>query len=143
MDEVIRRACATHPERDASITCKHCGSYACSECTIDTLWGETLCAACDARGVPQYPIPRARETGAGACIATTLSVFSELRLVFSAFPQGSVARAFGYALVMGVALIGAIGIAGVLNTRTQSGLPLAATLSIYALIHVTSVLAAG
>lgn len=144
MDEGVRRVCALHPDRPASITCKHCGSYACSQCTVDTLWGETLCTACEARGAAQYPIPWDRAMSPGTFIATTRNLFSELNLVFRAFPQGSFARAFGYACLMGILLIVAIVVAGAMNAQARgvrSSLPWEIT--VFAILHVVGTLAAG
>ena len=53
----LNAVCARHPDRRASIVCPYCGSFACSDCTHDTLWGEAMCEACNEHGRAQYPLP--------------------------------------------------------------------------------------
>lgn len=97
MHEGLTAACAVHPDRRASITCRRCGSYACSDCTIDTLWGDTMCTGCEERGLAQYPIPWDREISVGSFIATAKAIIGNGDVVFRAFPTGSVARTWGFA----------------------------------------------
>jgi hypothetical protein len=90
--------CAEHAGRKASIVCRQCGDFACSECTVDTLWGETLCQKCMDRGRATYPLAWRSAIGLGAWLATSRAVLSEARVVFSHFPTGRPLRAFGYGM---------------------------------------------
>ena len=130
-------ACAVHPDRHGAITCKHCGSYACSECTIDKLWGETLCAACDERGVASYRIAWDRALSPSAFVVTCRAVFADLRLVFSAFPVGSVPRAFGFAALTGAMLSIAIVVIGLAQRSSEIGTVLTFIATSIALFVVT------
>ncbi|HEX2678878.1 MAG TPA: hypothetical protein VHM19_19640, partial [Polyangiales bacterium] len=40
------RVCALHPERDAAITCRRCGAFACAECAHGVRAEARVCAAC-------------------------------------------------------------------------------------------------
>lgn len=57
-DDLVGAArCAVHPDVSAALTCPHCGSYACPECTFTTSWGERLCMACETAGRSTAAIP--------------------------------------------------------------------------------------
>ncbi len=45
--------CASHPERDAEITCARCGNFACAECRA----GDELCKSCEER-LGHHPLIR-------------------------------------------------------------------------------------
>lgn len=122
MDSAIRGLCANHPDRVASITCKHCGAYACSVCTIDKLWGQTLCIACDERGLARYPIPWDTHLSPRTFAKTCHAVFADTRLMFPSFPEGSLLRALGFAAVMGLLMVGSISLGAGLN-RAHSDIP--------------------
>jgi hypothetical protein len=104
MEIELRGACAQHPARRAAITCRYCGGYACSECTVDTLWGQTLCTACEQRGAARFPVPWDLSPGLGTFVATCRAVFTDLRLMFPNLPDGSVSRALGFASLVWVLL---------------------------------------
>lgn len=96
--------CSTHPGRRASITCPCCGSYACEECTLDTLWGDILCEACARHGRAQYPLPFERRPGLGSFLRTAYLVLADTRQLFGHFPDGSVASAVTFATAIAVFL---------------------------------------
>lgn len=100
MDEAVTAVCATHLDKRASITCKYCGAYACWQCTVDTTWGQTLCSACEARGVAQYPIPWDRELSLGSFVATLKAVISNSSEMYRAFPDGGALRAWGFSTLV-------------------------------------------
>jgi hypothetical protein len=101
MDDLEIGQCAVHPDRAGSITCKHCGNFACLECTIDKLWGETLCTACNVRGLARYPLAWDRAADPAAFVHTVRAVVVNTRLLFGAFPDGPVGRAIGFAVTLG------------------------------------------
>jgi hypothetical protein len=90
--------CARHPERRASIVCPHCGSFACGDCTVDTLWGDVMCEECQRHGRVQYPLPWEYSLSPVSFVHTAYLVFAETTSVFGALPSGRVRRAFGFAL---------------------------------------------
>jgi hypothetical protein len=90
--------CSEHPGRRASIVCRQCGDFACSECTVDTLWGETLCEQCMARGRATYPLAWRSSLGPSAWLATSRAVLGDARILFAHFPTGMPLRAFGYGM---------------------------------------------
>jgi len=134
--------CRRHHERRASITCKYCGDYACSDCTVDTMWGQTLCTACEARGLARYPVPWDRVTSPWAFFATCRAVLRDLRLMFPNLPDGSVARAVGFSWA--VAMLYALAIA-LFEILGGPSLDFVQTLSlvIVGVAYATSVVAAG
>lgn len=93
--------CGKHPDRRASITCPYCGSFACSECTVDTLWGEVMCGSCLSRGRAEYPLPWERALNPLAFFRTAYLVITDARLLFGHFPRGDVARAVLFSLTLG------------------------------------------
>jgi hypothetical protein len=95
--------CARHPERRASIVCPHCGSFACGDCTVDTMWGDVMCEECQRYGRVQYPLPWEFSVSPISFVHTAYLVFAETTSVFGALPLGRVRRAAGFALT--VALI--------------------------------------
>jgi hypothetical protein len=97
--------CARHPERRASIVCPYCGSFACGDCTVDTLWGDVMCEECQQHGRAQYPLPWEYSLSPVSFVHTAYLVFAETTSVFGALPFGRVRRAFGFALA--VALLSA------------------------------------
>jgi len=100
-------SCAVHPGVPASITCPRCGSYACSECTADSLWGDEVCAACAQKGALEYPLAwdKGDDPLPSRFWRATMSVLFDARQVFPHLPKGSVARALGYAVLV-EALVG-------------------------------------
>ena len=88
--------CAQHAGRRASIVCKQCGDFACGECTVDTLWGDTMCAGCAARGRAVYPLPWLRSLSPASWLQTSRIVLAEARVLFEHFPPGGPLRALGY-----------------------------------------------
>ena len=108
----LQAVCARHPERRASIVCPYCGSFACSECTLDTLWGESMCEPCNAHGRAQYPLPWEESLSPVAFVHSAYLIFADTKSVFGAFPDGRVRRALLYALQVGV-------LGGVLSTVTR------------------------
>lgn len=103
----VAGVCAQHPARRASITCPHCGTYACGECTVDTLWGDVMCEACLAHGRAQYPLPWEHSLSPITFVQSAYLLFAEAPHAFRHFPTGSVRRALGFALGIGV-LLGAL-----------------------------------
>jgi hypothetical protein len=97
--------CARHPERRASIECPYCGSFACGDCTVDTLWGDVMCEECQHHGRAQYPLPWEYSVSPVSFVHTAYLVFADTTSVFGALPSGRVWRAFGFALA--VALLSA------------------------------------
>jgi hypothetical protein len=98
----LNAVCARHPDRRASIVCPHCGSFACGECTHDTLWGDAMCEACNEHGRAQYPLPWEESMSPVAFVHSAYLLFADTQSIFSAFPHGRVRRAFAYALQTGV-----------------------------------------
>lgn len=96
--------CSTHPDRRASITCPICGSYACGDCTVDTLWGDVMCEGCLAHGRAQYPLPWEQSLSPISFVQTAYLLFAEAPHAFGHFPAGSVRRALGFALQVGLVL---------------------------------------
>jgi hypothetical protein len=94
----LNAVCARHPDRRASIVCPYCGSFACSECTLDTLWGDAMCEACNEHGRAQYPLPWETSVSPIAFVHSAYLVFADTQSFFSAFPHGRVRRALLYAL---------------------------------------------
>lgn len=92
--------CARHPERRASIVCPHCGSFACGDCTVDTLWGDVMCEECQRYGRVQYPLPWESSVTPISFVHTAYLVFAETTSVFGALPVGRVRRAAGFALTV-------------------------------------------
>jgi hypothetical protein len=105
-DRPLDAVCARHPERRASIVCPHCGSFACGDCTVDTLWGDVMCEECQQHGRVQYPLPWEYGVSPVAFVHTAYLVFAETTSVFGALPAGRIRRAFGFAFV--VALLTAL-----------------------------------
>jgi hypothetical protein len=104
-EQPLDAVCAVHPERRASIVCPHCGSFACGDCTVDTLWGDVMCEGCQRHGRVQFPLPWEYSLSPVAFVHTAYLVFAETTSVFGALPFGRVRRALGFAL--GVALLAA------------------------------------
>ena len=92
--------CARHPERRASIVCPHCGSFACGDCTVDTLWGDVMCEECQRYGRVQYPLPWEFSVSPISFVHTAYLVFAETTSLFGALPSGRVRRAAGFALTV-------------------------------------------
>jgi len=97
--------CYHHPDRRASITCPHCGSYACGDCTVDTLWGDVMCEDCRLHGRAQYPLPWEHGLSPVSFLQTAYLLFAEARPCFSDLPAGRVWRALGFAACVTVLLI--------------------------------------
>ncbi len=93
-------SCEVHPGVPASITCPRCGSFACSECVADSLWGDEVCAACAARGALEYPLAwdKGDEPWPLRFWKATSSIVFDARQVFPHLPPGTVLRALGYAV---------------------------------------------
>jgi hypothetical protein len=98
----LNAVCARHPDRRASIVCPHCGSFACGECTHDTLWGDAMCEACNEHGRAQFPLPWEESMSPVAFVHSAYLTFADTQSLFGAFPHGRVRRAFAYALLTGV-----------------------------------------
>jgi hypothetical protein len=92
-----RGACARHPQRSASVECPICGDYACSECTLDTLWGETLCTGCEARGRAVYPLAWRQRASPRSLAVTARDIVLSAHVVFRNLPVDRPARALAYA----------------------------------------------
>src|SRR5262245_47940939 len=100
-DEIERpldALCALHPDRRASIVCPHCGTFACGECTVDTLWGDVMCESCRRQGRAQYPLPWEEEPSAATFVQTAYLVFADTGPLFGAFPTGGLRPAVSFAL---------------------------------------------
>lgn len=97
-------SCEVHPGVPASITCPRCGSFACSECVADSLWGDEVCAACAARGALEYPLAwdKGDEPWPLRFWKATSSIVFDARQVFPHLPPGTVLRALGYAVAVEV-----------------------------------------
>ena len=92
--------CAQHPDRRASIVCPHCGTFACGECTVDTLWGEVMCESCQRHGRAQYPLPWEDVPSPATFVQTAYLVFADTGPLFAAFPSGGWRPAVSFALGM-------------------------------------------
>jgi hypothetical protein len=103
--------CARHPERRASIECPHCGTFACGECTVDTLWGDAICDECLRRGRAEYPVPWEQSLSPVAFIHTAYLAFAETGSLFGALPAGRVRRALGFAVLMALSTAAASALA--------------------------------
>ncbi|MDD9936408.1 MAG: hypothetical protein OXT09_22545 [Myxococcales bacterium] len=101
---IASAVCAHHPEKRASITCPHCGSYACGECTVDTLWGDVMCEDCMSHGRAQYPLPWEQSVSPISFVQSAYLLFAEAPHAFRHFPEGRVLRALGFALQVGLLL---------------------------------------
>jgi len=97
-DRPLDALCARHPDRRASIVCPQCGTYACGDCTVDTLWGDVMCEACERHGRAQYPLPFEQEASPAALLHSAYLVFADTRSLFGAFPAGPLRRALWFAL---------------------------------------------
>jgi hypothetical protein len=97
VERPIDAVCGRHPERRASIVCPYCGSFACGDCTVDTLWGDVMCDECQQHGRAQYPLPWEESLSPVAFVHTAYLVFADVVSLFGALPAGRVRRAFGFA----------------------------------------------
>jgi hypothetical protein len=100
--------CAQHPDRRASILCPHCGTFACGECTVDTLWGEVMCESCQRHGRAQYPLPWEDVPSPVTFVQTAYLVFADTGSLFAAFPAGRWRPAVSFATIM-IALSSLVG----------------------------------
>jgi hypothetical protein len=109
LERPLDALCAQHPERRASIVCPHCGTFACAECTVDTLWGDVMCEACQRHGRAQYPLPWEDDPSPATFAQTAYLVFADAGPMFAAFPAGTWRPALSFAVgVMGISsLVGA------------------------------------
>lgn len=90
--------CATHPTRRASLTCERCGSFACSECSVDAPWGTSMCSGCKVRGALRYPL--AWEQGSPLSplrfLRSAQVILRDAPTLFSHLPEGALGRALGF-----------------------------------------------
>jgi len=98
VEQPLDALCAQHPERRASIVCPHCGSFACGQCTVDTLWGDVMCESCQRHGRAQYPVPWEQGPSLVTFLHSAYLVFADTGSLFGAFPSGSLRRAASFAL---------------------------------------------
>ena len=90
--------CAQHPDRRASIVCPLCGTFACGDCTVDTLWGDAMCESCQRHGRAQYPLPWEDVPSPATWLQTAYLVFADTGSLFAAFPNGRVRPALAFAV---------------------------------------------
>ena len=109
-EQPLDAVCARHPERRASIVCPHCGSFACGDCTVDTLWGDVMCEECRHHGRMQYPLPWEHSLSPASFLHTAYLVFAETKSLFGALPAGRVTRALGFAALMTAITATALGV---------------------------------
>jgi hypothetical protein len=100
--------CAEHPDRRASIVCPHCGTFACGDCTVDTLWGDVMCESCRRHGRAQYPLPWEDVPSPATFVQTAYLVFADTGPLFGAFPAGALKPALAFAAAV-TALSSSIG----------------------------------
>lgn len=100
LERPLDAVCATHPERRASIVCPYCGSFACGDCTVDTLWGDVMCDACKQHGRARYPLPWEESLSPVAFVHTAYLVLADTGNVFGALPSGRVRRPLGFAVTV-------------------------------------------
>src|SRR5689334_15316458 len=92
--------CAEHPDRRASIVCPFCGTFACGECTVDTLWGESMCESCQRQGRAQYPLPWEDVPSFATFAQTAYLVFADTGSLFASFPAGGLRPALSFAIAI-------------------------------------------
>ena len=97
LERPLDALCALHPERRASIVCPHCGTFACGDCTVDTLWGDVMCESCRKHGRAQYPVPWEEVASPATFLQTAYLVFADTGPLFGAFPSGTLKPALGFA----------------------------------------------
>jgi hypothetical protein len=97
LERPLDALCAQHPDRRASIVCPHCGTFACGDCTVDTLWGDVMCESCRKHGRAQYPLPWEDVPSPATFVQTAYLVFADTGPLFSAFPSGALKPAFAFA----------------------------------------------